>query len=319
MLIQEKNDLENFEVFWGILGGNSAPLNTNSSTVMEAKAFRGALLEVLEEKMENIRTKVTQLEDFEWVETNEENILIPTFTLAWCFDQQCKVHLKLSLQDGSAQLRQTYKGLSKLPENMMSRPLQFRNHSFETEHPKFWRCQLTSEWVNQIAKAFYLPDPYQEWKNTVATLKKLLKRIPGLNGSEYTYTTYEIRKLYKLFSLTAWIIFLQQVGKLQGLAVLGHRFLKSGQESLNPLVMQTKNEANQLYLIFIWEGCPKSIENVVVKVDDGPQYKVSFEWKADSLCLKLSNFNMSEKTSVGALWDKENGKLDLSFQTKSKN
>jgi len=290
----------------------------------QAENVRANALKAFREKRIAIKSPI-QLKDFELLETDEKNIFAPAFTLVWLFDEQRKIQLNVSLQDGSAQLRQIYKDSAKLPENM-PQPIQFYDHCFETENVKFWRCQLTPKWVTEIAKAFHLPAPYQEWEHTVPILQMLLKLVPGLNQSEYTYTNDEIRKLYKLLSPSAWIRFLQQAVIPQGIVGHGYRsessvgrsLTESEPELVNPLVMQTTIENNQLYLTFIWEGCPESIENgkVMVEVDGKPQCKVSFEWKSAHSCLTLFNVKVSEKASVGALWEKETGTLRLSFKTR---
>jgi len=292
----------------------------------QAENVRRNALKAFREKRAVIDNPI-KLEDFEWLKTNEENALGPSFTLAWRFDQQRLVNLNISLTDGSALLRQTYKDCPKLPDNMMLQPIQFGPHAFKTQVDKFWRCSLTPEWVSQIAKAFHLPEPYQEWEKTVTILPELLKLAKLINKSEYTHTNDELRKLYKLLSIAAWIKFLQEAGRpQQSTVMLGYRsqatttdsLTESESEWLNPLVMQTTIEEKQLCLTFIWEGRPEIIEHVKIEVDDEPQHEVSFEWESDRSCLKLSHFGMSEEDWVGALWDREIGTLRLSFKTKSK-
>lgn len=296
--------------------------------------------EILRKAMDGM----AQLIDFEWIGTSEEDVVAPEFTFAWRFDRQRQVQLKVYLQDGSARLIQTYGGKKKLPDNMLQ-PLQFYDHYFEipTKYvkAKVWRCQLSSEWVSKIAKAFNLPEPYQDWDFSIRTIQRLLKLVVELNKSLkglYTYTNHEIWKLYSLLS-DAWRGFLQQACRPQAVAYFGSRFVsrtikagkstfinallaeESGSELLNPLVMQTeKVEANQRRLTLVWPTPPEMSQKdikVTVEVNGKPQSEVQSAWEAEDFSyLRLSHLSVSEKAEVGALWEKETGELRLSFKSK---
>ncbi len=269
--------------------------------------------------------QVAQLTDFELIETSEEDVLMPSFTLAWRLDKQRTVRLELSWEDGSAQLVQTDEGEHALLDDTLQ-SLLFYEHRFEFEEDEEeWYCELLPDRVSKIAKAFNLAQPYQDWESTIAIIQALQERTrKSLLEKTGIYLTATQRKIIEFLSQatnkaeTELLTVLEELFQsvLMEPLTLSRGGTQTKLDFLNPLVIHTeKVEENKLRLTLIWTSHPEIPPKVIIEIDGESQPDVQYTWETEVFsCLHISHLSITEETEVGGLWNKETGELHLSFR-----
>ncbi|OAD24125.1 protein containing DUF1822 [Candidatus Thiomargarita nelsonii] len=197
--MSERNDDQDW---LNLLAGQSVP-DAHPKTVLEAQALQGALLlsSYKQEKgsempfphiWENISAhleeeqgeiELTDFEIFDISANRKTNMLI--LTLVWRFDPRCHVRLEISRKDASARLVQRFfKG--ELKPELILQSLRFRDHSFEfyDSHSVDWsserKCELSPEWMSEIAKAFNLPESYYPNRDLQPVQDQVIQQVVNL-------------------------------------------------------------------------------------------------------------------------------------------
>ena len=250
--------------------------------------------------------QIAQLNDFKVIESNEEDVLMLSVSLAWDFDSEQQIQLEVFWEDGTAQLvGERFKYLA------------LNDYIFEfIEEDQEFICELSPELVSKIAKVLKLAKPYQEWETSIANRQSLQKQVEiGQLKKTIIYLNAQQRQIIDYLSKAAEKASISLIEVLEELliplntnAVRGtNPNNKTGLNLLNPLVSKIEQIDEQWCLSLVWLTSPEITPIVEIEISGKPETDV--HWENDCSSLYISG--VIDIDEVGAFWDEKSGKLLL--------